>query len=278
MFSNPKTSAEDKMLLNEIIKKSMEKDEDIDPTVKYNPGSLKTSVFTKSQSVVQELMKCKNGVFDGKDKDENQSMQSFRQEVAEKLPTKSLEKETVAYYLEKFLNRFEERGFTASNKGIFLRRLQTVNKLISLNREKEATDVLRYSIVGTIIKSLHGSAPQELKNGLEAFMKFFKANLSAILDPVMVKGVFGIQYVEDSKKPYETGSRHEYIDTLPINSGNIGGAEGKQKNIIRKKYVNTEVYYHKDLYRLADDLFRNAGESNRFNNYYTIEKKAEGGK
>jgi len=37
MHADPKTSPEDKILLEELIHKSLEKDEDIDSTVKYNP-------------------------------------------------------------------------------------------------------------------------------------------------------------------------------------------------------------------------------------------------
>lgn len=105
-------------------------------------------------------------------------------------------------------------------------------------------------------------------------MNFFKANLGTILNPTMVKNVFGPQYVDDSQKPYKPGNRFEYIDSLPQNSGFVGGTEGKQKNLIRKKYQDVE-YINRDIYRLADDLFKNAGVQNRFNSYYTREKTSE---
>jgi hypothetical protein len=54
-------------------------------------------------------MKCKNGLFDGANKDENQSMQYFRNNVATEFPSKACSKESVDFYLKKFLNRFEER-------------------------------------------------------------------------------------------------------------------------------------------------------------------------
>ena len=41
MYANPKTFPEDKMLLGDLINKSLEKDEEIDTNVKYNPGALK---------------------------------------------------------------------------------------------------------------------------------------------------------------------------------------------------------------------------------------------
>lgn len=273
MAADPETPASDKALLHEIIQRSLEKDEEIDSTVKYNPWSLTTSVFTKSHSVVQELMKCKDGVFEGKDKDENQSMQNFRKEVASKLPQKKENKENVEYYLKKFLNWFEERGFTSNNRSVFLRRLQTAKGIMSdVNRQQEAKDIIRYSVVGTVVKSLHGAAPQELKTWLEAFKNFFENNLDQILDPGMVSDVFGVQYVEDSKKPYKLGNWIEYIDTLPQNAGIVGGAEGKQKAAIRRKYANPE-YINRDLYWLAADLFKNAGETNRFDTYYAIQRK-----
>jgi len=37
MYADSKTPPEDKILLGELINKSLEKDEDIDQTVKYNP-------------------------------------------------------------------------------------------------------------------------------------------------------------------------------------------------------------------------------------------------
>lgn len=109
MHANPKTSPEDKILLEELIHKSLEKDEDIDPTVKYNPGSLTTSVFTKSQSVVDEVIKYSDGAFSGKDKDEIQSMQSFWGEVAKRIPKGKESDAQVHYFLKKFINRFEGR-------------------------------------------------------------------------------------------------------------------------------------------------------------------------
>jgi len=104
-------------------------------------------------------------------------------------------------------------------------------------------------------------------------MNFFKNNLNQILDPTMVKDAFGLQFVEDSKKPYECGDRFEYIDNLPQNANLAFGAEGKLKGAIKKKYANPE-YINRDIYKLADDLFRSSGEPNRFNTYYVAEKKS----
>jgi hypothetical protein len=66
MCADPKTSHEDRVLLKELYDKGMEKDEDIDNDVKHNPNSLKTSIFTKSQSIIQEITRFKDSEFSTK--------------------------------------------------------------------------------------------------------------------------------------------------------------------------------------------------------------------
>jgi len=274
IYVDPKTSPSDKALIEEFLKNTNEKNEALDPEVQKNPSAHTGSILTRSQSAVQQLMKCKNGFFDGANTDENQTMQYFRNNVANEFPAKECSKESVDFYLKKFLNRFEERWFTWSGRTIFVKRLQTVKKLMAAGRQSEAQDILRYSIVGTIVRTLNGAAPQELQKWLEVFMNFFKSNLNQILDSAMVKDVFGPQFVKDSQEPYECGDWYEYIDNLPQNANLAFGAEGKIRGAIKKKYANPN-YINRDIYKLAEDLFRSAAIQNRFNNYYVSEKKSD---
>gem|GEM_PF-2100041 len=109
IYVDPKTSPSDKALIEEFLKNTNEKNEALDPEVQKNPSAHTGSILTRSQSAVQQLMKCKNGFFDGANTDENQTMQYFRNNVANEFPAKECSKESVDFYLKKFLNRFEER-------------------------------------------------------------------------------------------------------------------------------------------------------------------------
>jgi hypothetical protein len=61
--NNPKTPEAEKDILNELITNSTEKDEEVDKEVKMNPYGLSQSVFTKSESIVGELIQFSDGSF-----------------------------------------------------------------------------------------------------------------------------------------------------------------------------------------------------------------------
>lgn len=274
MHADPQTSPEDKILLEELIQKSLEKDEDIDPTVKYNPGSLKESVFTKSQSVVNEVIKYTDGAFAGKDKDEIQSMQGFWSEVAKKIPKGKESDAQVHYFLKKFINRFEERWFSDNDRSIFLRRLKTAQQEMAKGRAQQAEDILRYTIIWTIIKnSWRWGVPPELVAGLEWFKNFFKNNLDTILKPATVSDTMGMQYIGDADKPYVCGNRAEYVEVSdPSLLVGLSPQERKLKWELRKKFKNPE-YVNEELFKLAERLQRDYGISNRFKSYYINKKE-----
>lgn len=274
MYANPKTSPEDKMLLGDLINKSLEKDEEIDTNVKYNPGALKWSVFTKNQSLIDGVIKYADGQFSGKDKDEIQSIQSFWKEVGNSIPKWKESDAQVEYFLRKFINRFEDKGFSDNDRTIFIRRLKTASDEIKKGNTKQAEDILRYTIVGTIVKnSWRGWVPPELRSWLEWFKDFFRNNLDTILKHRMVADTMWSQYADDAGKPYICWNRAEYVEVSdPSLRLGLSQQERKEKWELKKKFKNPE-YVNDELFKLAERLQRDYWVPNNFKTYYNNAKK-----
>jgi hypothetical protein len=109
IYDDPHTPEENKALLKQFINNSLEKNEDVDQDVLKNRSALSESVFTKSQSVIEKVIKFQGSSFSGKDNDEIQAIQAFWREVGKLMPKGPLTTSQVEYFLEKFFNRFGER-------------------------------------------------------------------------------------------------------------------------------------------------------------------------
>lgn len=275
LHSDPKTSASDKILLEEYIKKSNEQNETLDHEVSDNTSSLTWSILTKSQSVVDKMIKINEEWFAAKDWDEKQNMQAFSQEMENVIPQKKLgSSEQIKFFLGKFFNWFGER-FSWSKKIELLKRLKWCNDPANVWTQ-DANDILYYSIVWEIIQSLSSrdtNPPHELLWALDAWKNFFKNNLDTIIhnDDVLTSA-FGIQAKTDLDKytpqleSWETATplldREEsmlYLTTL--------GKEQKAMAMQKKRTMsNTNSnYLNKPLYDLAERLaMKCSWFSNRF--------------
>lgn len=274
VYNDPKTPPEDKLLLWELIAKWSEKDEEIDQDVKYNAFALTGSVLTKSQSVVDELIRFEWWEFKWKDKDTIQAMQEFWSQVSKSIPKGKENPDSVVFFLKKFENWFGARGFSDNERSIFVRRLAAIK---NCTNKKEAEDMLRYTIVGTITaRSGSGWVPSQLLAWLDAFKNFFKSNLDTILKPDVVEKTFGIQYKDDINNAYEVWNWSEYVEVADrdLYQSTIFSAspdERKRINEIKKK-LSLSQYIHKDLYMLAEKLEKNYGQPNRFKEYSNLWK------
>jgi hypothetical protein len=110
LHSDPATSASDKALLEEFIGKTNEKNEDLDSDVQKNTSSLTGSILTKSQSVVDQMIKIDENGFAGKDGDTKEDMKRFSEKMQEAIPKGKIDsQEQIKFFLGKFMNRFGER-------------------------------------------------------------------------------------------------------------------------------------------------------------------------
>ncbi len=270
IYNDPKISRDDKMLLWELIWRSNEKDEELDPNVKYNSYALTGSVLTKSQSVVDELIRFEGSEFKWKDKDTIQAMQEFWSEVAKSIPSSKQGPSIVEFYLKKFDNRFGARWFSDNERSVFIKRLVAIK---DCPNSKEAEDMLRYTIVWTITaRSGSGWVPTQLLAGLNAFKNFFKANLDTILDKNMVEKTMWIQYRDDVDVPFKVWNWSDYVEVADrdVYQSTLFSASPDERKILSKKKSGfaSPKYINKDLYELAQKLERNFWVPNRFKNYY----------
>lgn len=274
IYNDPKTSIEDKSLLWELIAKSSEKDEEIDQDVKYNAFALKWSVLTKSQSVVDELIRFEWWEFKWKDKDTIQAMQEFWSQVSKSIPKGKENPDSVVFFLKKFENWFGARWFSDNERSVFVRRLAAIK---NCTNKREAEDMLRYTIVGTITaRSGSGWVPSQLLAGLDAFKNFFKSNLDTILKPDVIEKTFGIQYKDDVNNAYEVWNWSEYVEVADrdLYQSTIFSASPDERKRINeiKKRLSLSQYIHKDLYMLAEKLEKNYWQPNRFKEYSNLWK------
>lgn len=270
VYNDPNTSREDKILLGEIIWRSNEKDEELDPNVKYNSYALTGSVLTKSQSVVDELIRFEWSEFKWKDKDTIQAMQEFRSEVAKSIPNTKQGPSAVEFYLKKFDNWFGARWFSDSERVIFIKRLAAIQ---NCKNPREAEDMLRYTIVWTITaRSGSWWVPSQLIAGLNAFKGFFKANLDTILDPDMIEKTMWVQYKEDARIPLKVGNWSDYVEVADrdLYQSILFSTSPEERKILsrKKSEFSSPKYINRDLYELAQKLERNFWVPNRFKEYY----------
>ncbi|MCX6823849.1 MAG: hypothetical protein NT085_01880 [candidate division SR1 bacterium] len=276
LYADPKTSESDKLLLKEYIDKSNEKNEELDSDVQQNTSSLTGSILTKSQSVVEQMIKIDQYGFAGKDGDAKQNMESFSKEMQKAIPTEKQDSESkVKFFVEKFFNRFN--AFSGTKKTEFLKRLVRCSQHPG---SPDIENILYYSVVGEIIGSVashDAHMPEELEGALNAWKEFFKSNLNTILRPSVIAATFGNQYKTDVEKlskdkpelySWEDASllldkqdSNMYIATLP---GNEEKAQARLKKQELKrpngKYINGS------LYELAEQLTKKCSgfQNNRF--------------
>ena len=278
LYADPTLSMSDKLLLEEYINKSNEKNETLDHEVEQNTSSLTWSILTKSQSVVEKMIRIDQYGFAGKDGDEKQNMESFSKEMQKSIPTGVEKSEAkVNFFVEKFFNWFAT--FSWTKKTELLKRLMRCSQH---PKSPEVDDILYYSIVGEIISSVashDAHMPEELEWALNAWKDFFKNNLDTILRPDVVGSGFGNQYKADvinfSKPqnkpelaPWEDASSlldrqdsNMYIATLPTNEQKVQARA--QKQMLKRpngKYINGS------LYELAEQLTKKCSwfQNNRF--------------
>ena len=72
----------ERALLREYIGLTNETSQDIDTDVKRNPTAMAGTPFTKSETIVRELLKYDEAEFDGKDSHEKAGPAEFRSKVA----------------------------------------------------------------------------------------------------------------------------------------------------------------------------------------------------
>ena len=264
LYSNPDLSMSDKLLLEEFIDNSNEKDEELDPEVRKNLSSLTWSVLTKSQSVVAQMIKFDNWGFAGKDGDEIQNMRAFSEKMQEAIPKWKLDShEQTKFFVKKFFNRFGEKWFAWNNMTEFLKRLKWCN---NQKWSMEQDDVLYYSIVGEIINhsaSNNANPPIELLWALWAWKDFFKDNLDTILQPDVITSCFGgAQYKYDYDKSQATLEPREtswFILDREESSVYMYGLPKEERALVTQKkrdLGNENKYLNKKLYTLAEDLGR----------------------
>jgi len=283
VYADPKLSLSDKLLLEEFIGKTNEKDESLDNDVVNNTSSLTWSILTKSQSVVEKMIKIDKWGFAGKDGDDIQNMKAFSENMQKAIPTGKESVESVNFFIEKFFNWFGDKGFSGNKKTEFIKRLKRCKEH---KWSEEVDDVLYYSIVWEIVNSLasHDSnPPDELLGALWAWKDFFKNNIDTILQPSIISSTFGgPQYIHDFNKyspfleSWDTAAvlldREDsimYMQTLD--------KDQRQQALAQKRQItNNKQCLNKDMYKLAEDLSRKCSWfSNRFKRDVHTQKKAD---
>lgn len=273
LHSDPETSVSDKLLLEEYIGKTNEKNEDLDTDVQKNTSSLTWSILTKSQSVVDQMIKFDAWGFAGKTWDEKEDMKRFSEKMQNAIPSQAIgSQEKVKFFLDKFFNRFGEK-FSWTKKIELLKRL----KYCQENKWKpEVDDVLYYSIVWEIVSVLapnNSTPPDELSWALWAWQNFFKENIDTILQTDMISSCFGgPSYKDDyvTSKP-KLKPRKDCISLLDrdLKQTAMLGLSPEQKRLINednKKLKSDKNWLNVPLYDIADKLYRNCGITNRFKN------------
>lgn len=272
LINDPQTPIETVYLLKEIEKRSLEKDEDVDPDIKMNGYGLEQNILAKNQSLIDEITDFQDGKFKGKNKDEIQGIQTARNRIAKEIPKKQLDdKNQVIYLLKKFMNWFEGRWFNTEEKKFLIRTLLTAKEEIKKGNSQSADEILWYVIVWNIVKnSGNQQAPDELINWLTAFKDFFKNNIDTILESdVIEQGFSGSMYLEAKNKwAFEVGDREEYID-LTKNKFFIWRSkeENKIRNEKQKKYKNPEIINEK-IYEIAKQVNQKNHIENKFDKYF----------
>lgn len=276
-----KISPSDKLLLEEFIEKSNEKNGELDPEVQKNTTSLTWSILTKSQSVVEQMIRFDRWEFAGKTWDEKEDMKIFSREMEAAIPKDSIAStEKVKFFLGKFINRFGEK-FSWTKKTDLLKRLKWCQK----NKDDSKVDnVLYYGIVWEIISGIssNSNVPDELSWALWAWQNFFKQNIDTI--PAILIDLFGgISYKDDYDNANPgVESRESCVNLLDRNLAqtaflSLSPEQRKATNARIQKIKTDQNVLNFPLYELAEKLYRNNGIINRFKDSTTnVEKSSNG--
>ena len=263
LYEDPSTPNDTKQLLWEILGKRDEKNEELDSDVKANGKSLQQNILCRNQSLIDEIIKFQDGSFKGKDKDAIEDAKATRKQIKDKISDTTIENKTdAAFMIKMFCNWFEDKWFNSERKKFLIRLLKTVKQEKARGNDEWAKKMLRYSIVGKIIKSSgNGQVPDELKEWLEAFNNFFEKNIDLILTKDVINEGFGSQYLESlDKEPFKVAPWEEYVKVTDYNkswySVDLSKEENQEMTKKRKLYSNDMIYVNKTIYAIANDLER----------------------
>ena len=280
VYEDPNTPNDIKQILGEIIGKRYETNEELDSDVKGNGKSLQQNLLCRNQSLIDEIIRFQDGSFKGKDKDAIEDAKVTRKKITEAMKKNTISGKTdVIFTLKMFSNRFEDKGFNSEQKKLLIRLLKTVKEERKNNNTKWADQMLRYGIVGRIIRSSgSGQVPDELKAGLETFKDFFEKNLDTILSEEVINEWFGGAYVDSLEKPaFKVAPWDEYVKIMEYNkygySADLNKEENQEISRKKKEYSNPIVYINSTIYKMADELEkRDYGVPNAFKEMYDPEK------
>lgn len=273
IYSDPKLPISDKLLLEEYIKLTNEKNEGLDPEVQKNRSSLTWSILTKSQSVVSDMIKFDKWWFAGKDGDEIQNMRAFSENMQKAIPSDQLKsQETVKFFVSKFFNRFGERWFSWNRMTEFLKRLKWCKQH---KWSSEVSDIMFYSVVWEIISSMawhEATPPDELMWALGAWQTFFQNNIDNILQPDVISSCFGwsqykANYEASDPKLESRETSSVLLDQTDyyMYSSTLNKEEKLLANAKKNTLTKNRDYLNKDLYLLADGLSKKCSWfNNRF--------------
>gem|GEM_PF-1688770 len=115
--------------------------------------------------MIDEIIRFQDGSFKGKDKDQVEDAKETRKKITESMKKNTISGKTdVIFTLKMFANRFEDKGFNSEQKKLLIRLLKTVKEERRNGNKKGTDQMLRYGIVGRIIRSSgSGQVPDELK-------------------------------------------------------------------------------------------------------------------
>lgn len=272
---------DEKAILEQYITLTNEVDQDIDADVRHNFSAMSGTPFTKSETIVKEMLKYEDGSFEGKDSHEKTGPTLFWTGVTDGIPKGKACTTDIVFYINKFFTWFDSFGYGEGSQKIrFIKRLLTVKEMFASSdpkRHKEAEDMLWYILNGTIMKfngAGKGNPPKQLDNALNAFKSFFKSNLDEILSPHILSSTMWEFYAkdEDANTSYDIWDRSEYVEVM-TNKASLIGQDKEQNKEISKKYESGTYVIYKDLYSLADELDRVKGQRNRFKDYYTYKPR-----
>lgn len=262
IYEDTKTPNAMKQVLWDIIEKRYEKNEEFDPEVKANGKSLQQNLLCRNQSLIEDIIKFQDGSFKGnnKDRDSIQDAKDTRTEIGKKIPRKWGESQTdVIFTIKMFVNWFEDKGFNSEHQKFLIRLLKTVKEENAKWHKESAKQMLRYGIVGKIIRnSGNGQVPDELRGWLEAFKDFFENNLNTILSEKVINEWFGPWYIDTLNKPaFEVAPWDEYVKVSVYNKGSYRSdlTPEERKEIDKKKnqYI-LDKYINSKIYKIANEL------------------------
>ncbi|HMT00710.1 MAG TPA: hypothetical protein PKC14_00125 [Candidatus Absconditabacterales bacterium] len=194
LLSDETIALDDKVILTELLDKSLESDIDNFRGDTNNKYFYKNAVFNVSNSVVNnEMFSVRGSVFSD---DKKETAVAFWDSVVSNF--KGLEnvenKRVMEFVMKKFYTWFKGPLFDGSKTKRLVSILATIREK-NLSEEKK-----RRLIENAILKEaeLNREFPSQITNALTVFTEFLYHN-SAQLDPRMIGAVFGEDYVSDYK-------------------------------------------------------------------------------